>query len=73
MNHWQTKILGEKEDLEYKSQFDGSDKAWLKLIKTAVSMANKNGGIIHYDNILTNIADLDSANIDNKINSYISP
>jgi|YNPMSStandDraft_1061717.scaffolds.fasta_scaffold15950_4 hypothetical protein len=73
MNPWPTKKLGEKEDLEYKSQFDGSDKAWLKLIKTAVAMANKNGGVIRYKKILTDISSLDSANMDNKINSYISP
>jgi hypothetical protein len=70
---WPTKKLGEKEDLEYKSQFDGSEKAWLKLIKTAVAMANKNSGIIRYEKILTDISSLDSANLDNKINSYISP
>jgi predicted HTH transcriptional regulator len=70
---WPTKKLGEKEDLEYKSQFDGSKKAWLKLIKTAVAMANKRGGIIRYEKILTDISSLDSANLDNKINSYISP
>jgi hypothetical protein len=68
-----TKKLGEKEDLEYKSQFDGSEKAWLKLIKTAVAMANKKGGIIRYEKILTDISSLDSSNIDNKINSYIFP
>jgi len=70
---WPTKKLGEKEDLEYKSQFDGSERSWLKLIKTAVAMANKNGGVIHYEKILTDISSLDSANLDNKINSYISP
>jgi hypothetical protein len=70
---WPTKKLGEKENLEYKSQFDGSEKAWLKLIKTAVAMANKKGGIIRYEKILTDISSLDSSNIDNKINSYIFP
>jgi hypothetical protein len=32
---WQTKKLGEKEDLEDKSQFDRLERSWLKLIKTA--------------------------------------
>jgi len=73
VQRWPTKKLGEKEDFELKSEFNGSDKEWLKLIKTVVAMANKNGGVVHYDKILTNISDLDSANLDNKINSYISP
>jgi hypothetical protein len=68
-----TKKLGEKEDFELKSEFNGSDREWLKLIKTAVAMANKKGGIIHYHKILTSISEFDSAKLDDKINSYISP
>jgi hypothetical protein len=68
-----SKKLGERDDKEVKSEFNGSQREWLKLIKTAVAMANKKGGIIHYEKILTDISQLDSANIDNKINSYISP
>jgi len=68
-----SKKIGEKEDLEFKSEFCGSEREWLKLIKTAVSMANKSGGIIRYEEIKTNLSDFDSANLDNKINSYISP
>lgn len=54
------KKLGEKEDLEYKSKFDGSEKEWLKLIKTIVAMANKFGGIIEYEKISTKLSDFDT-------------
>lgn len=67
------KKLGEREGLEYKSEFNGTDREWLKLIKTIVAMANRSGGIIRYKKINTKFSDLDSANLDNKVNSYISP
>lgn len=73
MKTWPTKKLGEKEDLEFKSEFDGSEKAWLKLIKTIVAMANKNGGKIYYKKINTSLAEFDASNIDNKVNAYIAP
>jgi len=71
--NWPTKKLGEKEDLEKKSQFSGAEKEWLKLIKTIVAMSNRKGGIIIYDIISVNISELDSANLDNKVNAYIAP
>lgn len=67
------KKLEEREDLEYKSEFNGTDREWLKLIKTIVAMANRSGGIIRYKKINVKLSDLDSANLDNKVNSYISP
>lgn len=70
---WPTKKLGEKENLEFKSKFDGTEKEWLRLIKTIVAMANKLGGCIVYENIGNKISDLDSSNLDNKVNSYIAP
>jgi len=68
-----SKKIGEKEDWEVKSEFCGSEREWLKLVKTAVAMANKAGGTIRYEKIKTDLSDFDSANLDNKINSYISP
>ena len=73
ISRWSTKKLGEKDDVEYKSEFNGSDREWLKLIKTIVSMANKRGGKIYYQKMNVSISTLDSANIDNKVNSFISP
>lgn len=68
-----TKKLGEKSDLEFKSKFDGTDREWLKLIKTIVAMANKSGGRIIYTTVNDKIFELDSSNVDNKVNSYITP
>jgi len=70
---WLRKKLGEREDLESKSDFNGSDREWLKLIKTIVAMANKKGGKIVYEKINVDISELDSAKIDDRVNSYISP
>jgi hypothetical protein len=67
------KKLGEKEDLEHKSEFNGTDREWLKLIKTIVAMANKKGGKICYEKVNCDISELDSARVDDKVNSYINP
>ena len=65
--------IGEKEDKEIKSIFDGSSKEWLKLIKTIVSMANTSGGIIILEKVNVNLSEMDPAKIDDKVNSYVSP
>lgn len=67
------KKLGERENFEIKSQFLGTKKEWLKLIKTIVAMANKSGGSIKYEKINVNFSEFDPANLDNKVNSYITP
>ena len=63
----------EGEDFEKKSQFNGSKKEWLRLVKTIVAMANTKGGIILLRNPNINPSQLDSARIDDKINQYIKP
>lgn len=67
------KKIGEKEDFEIKSQFSGTEKEWLKLIKTIVAMANRSGGRIKYEKIDVKFCEFDSANLDNKVNSYVAP
>jgi len=63
----------EGEDFEKKSQFNGSKKEWLRLVKTIVAMANTKGGIILLKNLNIDSSQLDSARIDDKINQYIKP
>ncbi|MCX7832154.1 MAG: hypothetical protein N2440_04570 [Actinobacteria bacterium] len=65
--------MGEKETFEEKSQFFGSEKEWLKLIKTIVAMSNRSGGRILYKSINVDFSEFDPANLDNKVNSYIAP
>lgn len=67
------KKLGEKEDKEFKSNFDGSQKEWLKLIKTVTAMANTKGGIVVLEKVNINLSQLDSAKLDDKVNSYVEP
>lgn len=68
------KILGEREDFEIKSEFYGTEKEWLRLIKTIVAMANKKGGVIKIKKVNNvKFSDFDPANLDNKVNSYIAP
>ena len=67
------KRLEEKEDKELKSNFNGSPKEWLRLIKTITAMANTKGGIIILEKISIDISQLDSAQLDDKVNSYLEP
>lgn len=64
----------ESEDFEQKSLFSGSDKEWLGLIKTIVALANTLGGKIEIEKInKVNPKEFDTARLDDKVNSYISP
>lgn len=67
------KKLKESEKLEYKSAFAGRDEEWLGLIKTIVALANTNGGQIVLQGIAIRSSEFDSAKIDDKVNSYITP
>ena len=59
-------------DLEKKSQFSGSNKEWLELIKIVVSMANTRGGTISIKKLVgAKLEDLDSSRIDDRVNKYI--
>lgn len=68
-----SKKLGEKEDREHKSNFGGTQKEWLALIKTITAMANTKGGIIILEKANIDFSRLDSAQIDDKVNSYVEP
>lgn len=68
-----SKKLREKEDKEFKSNFDGSQREWLKLIKTITAMANTKGGIVVLEKVNINLSQLDSAQLDDKVNSYVEP
>ena len=64
----------EAEDFEVKSQFDGSPRHWLRLVKTVMAMANSGGGRILIERVNSvQSEELDSARIDNKINKHIAP
>lgn len=65
--------LSEREDKETKSEFNGTEKEWLKLIKTITAMANTHGGVIIFEKMNIGFSEVDSAELDDKINSFILP
>ena len=64
----------ESEDFEQKSLFSGNDKEWFGLVKTIVAISNTRGGIIKIEKLEgVNPNEFDTAKIDDKVNSFISP
>lgn len=69
----------ESKYVEFKAQFDGTDKAWCDLVKEIVALANTKGGVvmIGLDNtgqpsgrVVQPILDTDPEQITDKINKY---
>jgi hypothetical protein len=65
--------VAEAEDWEEKSLFQGTEREWLELVKTLVSMANSTGGQVLIRDVTCAEKDLDSARLDDIVNRYVSP
>ena len=64
----------ETEGHEEKSEFRGTPREWLRLVKTIVAMANTRGGKVHLRQVLdVPLAELDSARVDGRVATNISP
>lgn len=66
-------LIMEAIDYEEKSQFSGSKKEQLELVKSIVSFANTSGGKIILHNSTCDPRNLDSAKLDDLVNKYIAP
>ena len=64
----------ETEGHEEKSEFRGTPREWLRLVKTIVSMANTRGGKVHLKQVLDiPLTELDSARVDGRVARCITP
>ena len=63
----------ESETYEEKSEYGGTPKERLKLVKSIVAMANTDGGEIHIERVTAGARGLDSASVDSTVNSYVGP
>ena len=63
----------ESETYEEKSEYGGTDRERLKLVKSIVAMANTRGGTIHIERVTNGARELDSASLDGIVNSYVGP
>jgi Putative DNA-binding domain len=71
----------ESKYVEFKEAFDGTGRAWCRLVKAVVAMANSGGGVIVFGvrndgkavgKVVSTILAIDPADVTNKINSYTS-
>lgn len=63
----------ESELFEYKSQYSGTEKERLRLIKTIISMANCQGGLLEIARVTGGMRNLDSAALTSTVNRYVEP
>ena len=63
----------EEEGYEEKSQFAGSQREKLELVKTIVAFANTKGGRLILRKVTCNLEELDSARLDDLVNKYTTP
>jgi hypothetical protein len=65
--------LVESEDLELKSDFDGSDRQWFEIVRTITAMANTKGGRLILQKSQCDPALLDSARLTDRVNKALRP
>ena len=65
--------MGETEGYEEKSQFEGSEKEKLEIVKTIVAFANTSGGKIRLKNVSCPPSFFDTARLDDLVNKYAGP
>jgi hypothetical protein len=65
--------MSESSCYEEKSQFNGDDNSFLDIAKTIIGFANCDGGIIRLKGVSCDVALLDSARIDDRVNHLVAP
>jgi predicted HTH transcriptional regulator len=65
--------MGESDSFEEKSEFDWANGQEIALLKTLVAFANTKGGKISFKSVRSDVKLLDSARLDDFINSHVAP